>query len=116
MAQAIIRWLPMIKLCLSNQIAESTAQEFKLAGGNRVFVVRKGGNFYGYRNECPHLGWPLNMTPTGFLDIDQNHIRCVNHMAIFDIASGACISGPCTGAALQRETIIVKNDALWIDT
>lgn len=104
-----------MKLCHTSDLAEDSAQEFNLPDGRRIFVVRKDNLFYGYQNHCPHAGLPLNMTPTDFLDLDKRYIRCVNHMALFEIDSGNCIDGPCFGSQLKKETIVLKDDSLWIE-
>lgn len=106
----------MIKLCNTNDIAPNTAKEFSAAKEYRLFVVQHEGRFYGYQNNCPHAGLPLNLSPNAFLDIDKNYIQCANHMALFNIADGICIDGPCHGDSLKHIELIEKNGALWIET
>ncbi len=64
------------------------------------FAVRVHGRLHAYRNQCPHIGLPLNWQPHEFLAADRHHIVCANHGALFDSASGHCLAGPCAGAGL----------------
>lgn len=105
----------MIKLCHINALTEGSAEEFNLPDGRRVFVVHSGDKFYCYSNNCPHANLPLNMTPNDFLDLDKRYIRCVNHMALFEIATGNCVSGPCVGMGLQKEVLVVEDKMLCIE-
>jgi nitrite reductase/ring-hydroxylating ferredoxin subunit len=91
-------------LCPLESIPDPGAREFRaVVDGEkrRVFVVRKGGQVFGYVNSCPHVGAPLNLEDDKFLDLFQTSILCANHFALFDIESGACTRGPCNGRSLQ---------------
>ena len=68
----------------------------------RFFVVRRGGEAFAYLNVCPHYGAPLDWRPHAFLSVDRDLILCSMHGALFDIASGICVRGPCAGQALTR--------------
>jgi nitrite reductase/ring-hydroxylating ferredoxin subunit len=65
-----------------------------------VFVVRHGGRIHGYVNSCPHARLPLNWRDDRFFDITGQYLLCTNHSALFDIATGQCVRGPCKGQAL----------------
>ena len=54
-----------------------------------------------YRNRCPHAGFELNWLPDRFLDRDGRHIHCQVHGALFAIATGRCVTGPCAGKHLE---------------
>ena len=92
-------WRP---LCRVEEIEEGAAREFAPAPGSHagVFAVRRGGSVVVYENSCPHLGVPLNWAPDRFLDASGEHILCGTHGAVFRIADGVCLKGPCAGAAL----------------
>jgi nitrite reductase/ring-hydroxylating ferredoxin subunit len=66
-----------------------------------LFVVKKDGQLYLYRNRCPHLGTPLEWQEDRFLDADGSLIQCSTHGALFQISSGECLAGPCKGKYLH---------------
>jgi len=78
------------------------------------FVVQKDGQFYAYRNSCPHTGSPLDWTEHQFLDMDQAFIQCAVHDARFEIENGYCIAGPCIGEALQELPLLQQGNDLFI--
>ncbi len=65
-----------------------------------VFVVRHRQQLFGYLNRCPHLSIPLEWMPHQFLDEAKQYIQCTTHHALFKIATGKCIVGPCEGQSL----------------
>jgi nitrite reductase/ring-hydroxylating ferredoxin subunit len=79
-----------------------------------VFLIRRGGDIYAYENSCPHRGTPLDWRPDRFLDRDGSHILCATHGALFRIADGFCLSGPCAGAALRRVAVVRRGDAFYL--
>lgn len=90
-------------LCDLADIPDPGAREFRARVGEekrRIFVVRKGGQVFGYLNSCPHVGAPLNMEDDKFLDLFQTSILCANHFALFEIETGRCTRGPCSGRGL----------------
>ena len=87
-------------LCLVSDIEDGEGRGFALGDGRDIFVVREGGAVYGYVNACPHQGTPLDWTPDTFISDDTGQILCATHGAQFEIADGACVSGPCAGDRL----------------
>jgi nitrite reductase/ring-hydroxylating ferredoxin subunit len=65
-----------------------------------IFVVRQGEHVYGYLNRCPHTRGPLDWLPDQFLDLACEYIQCATHGALFRIADGLCVYGPCAGDRL----------------
>ncbi|RAU24045.1 ferredoxin [Paramagnetospirillum kuznetsovii] len=98
-------------LCRLDAIADPGAKEFK-RHGKRVFVVRRGDEVFGYVNSCPHVGAPLNMEDDAFLDIFKTGILCANHFALFEIDTGRCVRGPCSGRALESYPVSVVDG--WV--
>lgn len=90
----------MTVLCQVNDIEEDAAKGFDV-DGQSVFAVKKDGQIYVYINSCPHIGIPLEFQPDEFLDMEKRFIQCANHGALFEIETGDCIAGPCTGQALK---------------
>jgi nitrite reductase/ring-hydroxylating ferredoxin subunit len=92
-------------ICAFAALDDPGSRAFTLGSGDwplRGFVVRRGAQVFGYVNRCPHQQHPLNWRPDQFLAPDGSVILCSSHGAIFDIASGTCIAGPCPGRGLQR--------------
>lgn len=78
------------------------------------FVVHKDGQFYAYRNQCPHTGAPLDWVEHQFLDEDGALIQCALHDARFDIQSGVCVLGPCPGDVLYQLELEIRNDSVYL--
>lgn len=66
-----------------------------------ILVLRQGQAVRAYLNHCPHLGIPLNWQPDKFLSLEQTHIQCSTHGALFTLEEGYCIAGPCRGQSLS---------------
>lgn len=91
------------QICHVDDIAEETSKEFFVetdTGEQSIFGVRKDGIVTFYKNNCPHLGVPLNLQPDGFLDMENAFIMCSTHGALFKIDDGECVHGPCLGQSL----------------
>jgi nitrite reductase/ring-hydroxylating ferredoxin subunit len=91
-------------ICGLHELADPGARGFTMGEGDwplRGFVVRRGSTVRAYVNHCPHAGFPLNYLPDAFLAPHAPLILCVMHGALFDIASGECVSGPCAGQSLR---------------
>ena len=89
-----------IPLCSLNDIEEGHSIEMVIQE-RPLFAVRKANTIYAYWNICPHRGSPLNWSPNQFLTFDHQAIQCAFHGALFEIDSGLCIAGPCSGDSLQ---------------
>ncbi|WP_040068518.1 Rieske 2Fe-2S domain-containing protein [Pseudomonas batumici] len=92
-----------LRLCHLEQLAPGSALGFrtKSIGHDDLFLVNDGRSIVGYKNSCPH--WPGSTMPLlkdRYLDNDSRYIVCSGHGALFEIASGLCIKGPCLGQYL----------------
>ena len=99
-------------LCRLDEIPDGTGKGFDLGGGDEpleIFVVRAGSRVFAYRNVCPHTGSPLDWQPDDFMNEDGSLIMCHTHGALFEIADGFCIAGPCAGD--QLTPVAVEIDA-----
>ena len=74
-----------------------------------ILITRKGNNFYGFENACPHKGEQLDASPGVFLDEEGNFLTCGHHGAQFDLDTGKCFIGPCQGQSLAPITIVVDD-------
>jgi nitrite reductase/ring-hydroxylating ferredoxin subunit len=105
-------------LCAPDEIGEGQARGFSLkqAGWQiDVFIVRRGGNLYAYRNRCPHTGVNLEWLPDAFLDYEGSFIQCSLHGALFTIEEGRCVRGPCVGDRLEFLPILVQEGKLCLE-
>ena len=104
-----------VKLGSLDQIADGAARNYVLqlrAGRFHGFVVRRGGEVFGYVDRCPHMGLPLAQKLDEYLTPDCALIACSWHSALFEIDTGACVGGPCTGARLTPWPVAVRDGAI----
>jgi nitrite reductase/ring-hydroxylating ferredoxin subunit len=52
---------------------------------------------------------PLDWAPDRFLSTDGSRIVCSMHGAEFDIATGACLRGPCIGDSLESVAFTIDD-------
>jgi nitrite reductase/ring-hydroxylating ferredoxin subunit len=104
------------RLCPVDEIPDGGSRGFGSAPGGfaGLFAVRRGEAVVVYVNSCPHIGASLDWAPDNFLTSDGSRIVCANHGAEFDIASGACLSGPCLGASLEAVMIHIRDGDLYV--
>jgi nitrite reductase/ring-hydroxylating ferredoxin subunit len=104
-------------LCRLEELPEGSSRGFTVevaSGRDDIFLVRKHGRLFGYRNTCPHTGSPLDWVPDQFLNLDGELIQCATHDALFRIEDGLCIAGPCAGKALSPVTIEIRDDEIFL--
>lgn len=108
----------MIKLCALSQLASPGSAHFKLPEqplSNGLCVIRQGGQVFGYLNSCPHTGGPMDWVPGQFLNEDGSLIQCSTHGALFRIADGLCVSGPCAGDRLTPARLIQRDESIYLE-
>lgn len=112
------------ELCRADDIPDGEGRGFvleqdeadQLAGGIRdIFVVRRGREFFGYVNSCPHTGTPLDWIEDQFMTRDTGRIMCATHGAEFRIDDGRCVNGPCIGDTLRRLNVVVRDDRVHLE-
>lgn len=101
----------MNELCHRDAVAEQESKGFKV-NGHALFVVKFDGQIHVYENSCPHLGINLEFQEDQFLDMEKRYIQCANHMALFEIESGDCISGPCSGQSLTKIPFSINEEGM----
>lgn len=79
-----------------------------------MFVVRQGGDVFGYLNLCPHFSLKLNQRGDEFLNEDASLIRCTMHFAEFRIHDGLCVAGACDGSYLDPVPLHVVDGSVVI--
>ncbi len=105
-------------LCSLDELGDPTSRGFSVRLGERrleMFVVRRGDEIFGYRNNCPHTGAPLDWAPDDFLDGDGKFIQCAMHGALFTVEKGYCVLGPCAGQSLSRVPLELRAGLVVID-
>lgn len=106
------------ELCRVDEISDSASRGFSVCVGElrlEMFVVRRGDELFGYRNNCPHTGAPLDWSPDQFLDADGKFIQCAMHGALFKVEDGYCVLGPCAGQSLRRVALRLRGDVVSVD-
>lgn len=97
------------------EIADGDAKEYVFGKGKAafsMFVVRKGGEIFGYLNICPHYSSPLNYRAGQFLSEDRSRIRCTMHFAEFRIEDGYGVSGAAEKCWLDAVPVEVMPDGM----
>lgn len=104
-------------ICRTEEIEDSEASGFVLmraedsgdAAPYPIIITRKGNNFYGFENACPHEGTRLDTQPGQFMDEEGNFLECGTHHAQFDIDTGKCFIGPCQGRSLTPVRLVIDD-------
>jgi len=102
----------MQTLCALDELQPGAGREASVDGpdGLRHLVLfRAGGRICAYLNACPHQGRDLAFAPNEFLFDPDGRLICPHHGAIFDVVTGACLDGPCTGASLTPLGVLVRD-------
>jgi nitrite reductase/ring-hydroxylating ferredoxin subunit len=100
-------------LCEGAALSEAQSRGFEVAN-TQVFLVRREGRVYAYRNRCPHRGIALEWASDRFLDPSASLIQCAHHGALFLIESGECVAGPCEGQSLQPLECHEDTRGIWL--
>jgi nitrite reductase/ring-hydroxylating ferredoxin subunit len=98
-------------ICPLHELGDPGAKAFTMGVGDwplRGFVVRSGSLVRAYANHCPHAGFPLDSVPGRFLAPGTSLVLCGMHGALFDMESGKCVSGPCSGLSLRQLPVRVE--------
>lgn len=98
-------------ICSVADIPEGTARGFSV-NDQALIVVHFHHRYYVYRNQCPHLGIPLEWQPDDFMDPEAEMLRCATHGALFLPDSGECVCGPCAGEHLPSMAFRQVGDQL----
>ncbi|MDQ0455689.1 Rieske (2Fe-2S) protein [Rhizobium paknamense] len=101
-------------LCHTLDIGEGEAKGFgPIDGGRRkIILVRRDGMLHAWLDACPHYstGTPMAWKTDAYLNGEKTHLTCHSHHALFDMATGECVLGPCLGQSLTPVTITMDDD------
>jgi len=89
-----------------SELEEGKPIPFASSAGD-ILLVRLGGKVMAYRNQCPHMGVPLD---GGF--VDESVITCPSHGFRFDLTTGECITAP--HVQLEPFPVRLKEERIWI--
>lgn len=107
-----------VAICSLDEIVDPGAREFRIENSRGQewygFVVRKNDEVFAYANSCPHTGAMLNWGPDRFLTRAGNQIMCGVHGALFEISTGFCTAGPCTGQSLRGLDVVIENGVVRV--
>lgn len=82
-----------------------------LSSGDRVCLIRQGGQVSALRDECPHQGMPLSAGEV----LPDGTIECLWHGARFDCATGALRRGPAEEGA-QAYRVRLEGDSVLVES
>lgn len=90
--------------------------EARLPEGDAESLIlhRNGAEVRAWLNVCPHAGRRLDWAPGKFLRDREGQLVCAVHGATFELGGGACVAGPCRGAALRAIPLEVRDGAVWL--
>jgi len=108
----------LFAVCALQDIPNRRAAPFVLARRDEaghvapwpIFILRWGRNVRAYENRCPHQNTNLDWERGEFLDGEGTRIQCGKHGALFDLATGLCVDGPCMGEGLTPIEVTVDGD------
>jgi nitrite reductase/ring-hydroxylating ferredoxin subunit len=102
-------------LCELDDVPDGASRGLMRVGLNdRLCIVRQGDEVFVWLNDCPHEHRPMEYRQDRFLSADGQHLVCYAHSAHFDIRTGHCFAGPCTGQSLTRVPARVEDGKVWI--
>jgi 3-phenylpropionate/trans-cinnamate dioxygenase ferredoxin subunit len=96
------------KVGVVSEFVEGVLYPRKLGGTRAVFVTRANGRFYALSNICTPHGFTITPGTT-----DGATVLCPVHDALFDLGTGACISGP-AGDPLPVYAVTVEGDDVMV--
>jgi nitrite reductase/ring-hydroxylating ferredoxin subunit len=110
-------------ICPVKSIERGEAKAFSLSrvdeeGGARPFsivVIRTNDDgVVGYINSCPHARIWLNFGAGEFFNADRTLLKCGRHGSLFEIETGVCVEGPCSGKSLEPIALAVVDDEICL--
>jgi nitrite reductase/ring-hydroxylating ferredoxin subunit len=110
--------IKLIFICNDIELSDPASFGFSVEKNGETiegFLVKNDGQYFAYKNTCPHTGSPLDWLEHQFLDSEGALIQCAVHDARFLIDTGECVFGPCQGQLLQKLDIKIKDDGVYLE-
>lgn len=82
-------------------------------GAEPLVLLRRGDSIRAFLNICPHAGRALDWAPGRFL-MDNGHLVCGAHGAVFTVPDGNCVSGPCRGQRLHEVPVELRDGVVYL--
>jgi len=79
-----------------------------------AFAIRWQGRVHAYLNRCAHQPVELDFKPGEFFDASGQYLLCATHAALYDPASGQCLSGRCNGKGLHPLAVLEADGSLYL--
>ena len=102
-------------LCHLKDMVNPGGKGFRAGRRERFFIIRKDNKVFGYINNCPHQGTPLDWKDDVFLTFKKDYISCATHGAMFKIETGECVRGPCLGRMLVPIKLRVEDGKIMLE-
>ncbi len=78
-------------------------------GGAVLMVANDKGHLYAVEGRCSHMGFPLSKGK-----MENTHVTCKMHGAVFDLESGKVLSNP-QAKDLKAYPIVIEGNEVYID-
>lgn len=104
-------------LCSFDDIPDDGCKGFTIKHHERdlaLFLLKRNGEIFAYKNHCPHTGASLNWQPDIFMDFDNLYIQCAIHGARFEVETGLCVWGPCVRQSLIKIDFSIQNNNIYL--
>lgn len=105
-------------ICSSAVLQEKSAgvrfEMPELGAGVTGFVVRFDGQPRAYVNRCAHVAVELDWQEGEFFDNEGRYLICATHGALYNPATGYCVSGPCRGAPLECLSVEERDGNIYL--
>ena len=104
-------------ICSDTELSDPASFGFSVEKNGEAiegFLVKNDGQYFAYKNSCPHTGSPLDWLEHQFLDSEGALIQCAVHDARFFIDTGECVVGPCHGQSLEKLEIEIKDEGIYL--
>jgi len=105
------------RLCAVAALPDGAAAlvgERRAPAHERILLVRRGARVAGFVNACPHMGLPLDEKPDRLALGGGAFLRCSHHGAVFRVADGVCVEGPCLGESLDSVALRIADGIVFL--
>ena len=76
-------------------------------------AVRSPAGLFGWVNVCAHRNQPVVVDDRPLDDVGR--LECRAHGAVYDLATGLCVEGPCVGRSLRPVAVGEEDGRLWVE-